>query len=54
MIDPSATREPAVAPLPADTNNVASEKPTSLVFGMSFAEQQDVLFETLQSFEKSD
>ena len=52
VIDFSAYRERVVAQLPGDITIVVSETPTSQLFDMSFEEQQDVIFETLQSFEE--
>ena len=54
VIDFSAYRERIVAQLPGDVTIVVSETPTAQLFDMSFEEQQDVIFEKLQSFEEND
>lgn len=60
MLDFSAYRQRVVAELPGGVTIVVSEAPAasetlpSQLFDMSFEEQQDVIFEALQSFETND
>ena len=54
VIDLPANRERVVAQLPGDVTIVVSETAAFPVLDLSFEEQQDALFEILQSFENID
>lgn len=54
MIDLSAGNQQTIAEVSGDTITVVNETRTSHLFNMSFEEQQEVLFATLQSFQEND